>query len=59
MNAPPIIRVSKDAVRKLMRHGWNVYPLAAFGFLLGTIDPPCVHAALTQKKHTSLLDQQF
>ena len=30
-----MIQISKDAVRKLMRHGWNVYPLEAFGFLLG------------------------
>lgn len=22
-----MIQVSKDAVRKFMRHGWNVYPL--------------------------------
>lgn len=47
---PPILRVSKDAVRKLMRHGWNVYPLEAFGFLLGTVNPPCVHAALPTSK---------
>ena len=47
---PPMIQVSKDAVRKLMRHGWNVYPLEAFGFLLGTANPPCVHAALPTSK---------
>jgi hypothetical protein len=35
-----------------MRHGWNVYPLEAFGFLLGTVDPPCVHAALPTSKTT-------
>ena len=45
-----MIGVSKDAVRKLMRHGWNVYPLEAFGFLLGTANPPCVHAALPTSK---------
>ncbi len=33
-----------------MRHGWNVYPLQAFGFLLGTVNPPCVHAALPTSK---------
>lgn len=47
---PTIIQVSQDAVRKLMRHGWNVYPLEAFGFLLGTASPPCVHAALPASK---------
>lgn len=40
-----MIPVSKDAGRKLMRQGWNVYPLEAFGFVLGTANPPCVHAA--------------
>ena len=33
-----------------MRHGWNVYPLEAFAFLLGTANPPCVHAALPTSK---------
>jgi hypothetical protein len=50
MNTDHILQVSKDAVRKLMRHGWNVYPLEAFGFLLGTIEPPCVCAALPTSK---------
>jgi|GEM_PF-2286954 len=50
MSADHILHVSKDAVRKLMRHGWNVYPLEAFGFLLGTENPPCVHAALPTSK---------
>lgn len=45
-----ILQVSKDAIRKLMRHGWNVYPLEAFGFLLGTANPPCVYAALPISK---------
>ncbi|MDD4060279.1 MAG: WYL domain-containing protein [Kiritimatiellae bacterium] len=47
---PTMIAVSQDAVRKFMRHGWNVYPLEAFGFLLGTASPPCVHAALPASK---------
>lgn len=50
MRTDPKIQVSKDAVRKLMRHGWNVYPLEAFGFLLGTTNPPCVYAALPTSK---------
>ncbi len=35
-----ILQVSKDAVRKLMRHGWNVYPLDVFVFLMGTATGP-------------------
>ena len=45
-----MLLVSQEAVRKLMRHGWNVYPLEAFGFLLGTANPPCVYAALPTSK---------
>jgi hypothetical protein len=33
-----------------MRHGWNVYPLEAFGFLLGTANPSCVYASLPNSK---------
>ena len=50
MGTGNILQVSQDAVRKLMRHGWNVYPLEAFGLLLGTTTPPCVHAALPTTK---------
>ena len=50
MSTGLVIQVSKAAVRKVMRHGWNVYPLEAFGFLLGTATPPCVHAALPTSK---------
>jgi hypothetical protein len=38
-----MVQVSKDAVRKLILHGWHVYPLEAFGFLLGTVTPACVY----------------
>ncbi len=50
MKTGHILQVSQEAVRKLMRHGWNVYPLEAFGFLLGTANPPCVYAALPTSK---------
>jgi len=50
MSTGHILQVSQDAVRKLMRHGWNVYPLEAFGFLLGTTNPTSVCAALPTSK---------
>lgn len=46
MKTGHILLVSQEAVRKIMRHGWHVYPLEAFGFILGTTAPQCVHAAL-------------
>lgn len=44
---PPLI-LARDALVKVGKHAWNVYPLQAFGYLLGREDG--IHAALPFSK---------
>lgn len=41
-----MLTLSRDALLKMGRHSWNVYPFEAFGFLIGTSLPMEVYAAL-------------
>ena len=45
-----MILISREAIRRIARHGLHVYPLEAFGFLLGKTRPKRVHAALPVSK---------
>lgn len=42
--------ISREARIKVGRHAWNVYPLEAFGFLLGRSSEMAVYAALPCSK---------
>ncbi|MDD2700063.1 MAG: hypothetical protein PHH36_02380 [Sideroxydans sp.] len=41
-----MLTISREARIKVARHAWNVYPLEAFGFLLGRSSEQAVYAAL-------------
>ncbi len=38
--------LSREALVRIARHAWHVYPQEAFGYLLGTPDAASIHAAL-------------
>ena len=42
--------ISREVVVKIKKHGWNVYPLEAFGFLMGNADRTCIDACLPVSK---------
>lgn len=41
-----MITLSREAKLKVAKHAWNVFPLEAFGFLLGRMTDNTVYAAL-------------
>lgn len=45
-----MLTISREAKIKMGRHAWNVYPLEAFGFLLGRKSEGTVYAALPCSK---------
>ena len=45
-----MLTISREAKIKAGRHAWNVYPLEAFGFLLGRSAENTVYAALPCSK---------
>jgi hypothetical protein len=45
-----MIIISREALVKLGKHAWAVYPLEASGYLVGTLDPLQVFAALPCSK---------
>lgn len=45
-----MLTISREAKIKAGRHAWNVYPLEAFGFLLGRKSEGTVYAALPCSK---------
>ena len=45
-----MLTISREARIKVGRHAWNVFPLEAFGFLLGKKDDSAVYAALPCSK---------
>lgn len=47
-----MLTVSREAPVKIGKHAWNVYPLEAFGYLLGTPDGQQISAALPCSKTT-------
>lgn len=42
--------LSREAIVKIAKHAWNVYPLEAYGYLLGTSDQLKILAALPCSK---------
>ncbi len=45
-----MLTVSREATVKVGRHAWNVYPLEAFGYLLGRTSESAVLVALPNSK---------
>ncbi|MDZ4200964.1 MAG: hypothetical protein U1C96_02335 [Gallionella sp.] len=45
-----MLTISREVKIKVGRHAWNVYPLEAFGFLLGRSAENTVYAALPSSK---------
>ena len=45
-----MLTVSREALVKIGKHSWNVYPLEAFGFVLGTPDGKDISAVLPNSK---------
>jgi hypothetical protein len=45
-----LLTISREARIKVGRHAWNVYPLEAFGFLIGRSSEQAVYAALPCSK---------
>lgn len=44
------VTISRKATSKVTKHGLNVYPLEAYGFLIGTPAPAFIYAALPAGK---------
>jgi hypothetical protein len=51
-----VITISHKETSKARKHGLNVYPLEAYGFLIGSTSPKVVHAALPVGKTTHWYD---
>jgi hypothetical protein len=45
-----MLTVSREALVKLAKHSWNLYPLEAFGYLLGSSADNAIYAALPCSK---------
>lgn len=45
-----MLTVSREALVKLAKHSWNLYPLEAFGYLLGSSADKAIYAALPCSK---------
>lgn len=45
-----MLMISREALVKIGKHSWNVYPLEAFGFVLGTPDGQNILAVLPCSK---------
>jgi hypothetical protein len=45
-----MLTVSREALVKLAKHSWNLYPLEAFGYLLGSSADNVIYAALPCSK---------
>ncbi len=41
-----MLRISRNALSKATKHGLNVFPLEAFGLLIGSAEDNCIYAAL-------------
>lgn len=45
-----MLTISREVRNKISRHAWNVYPLEAFGYLLGKREDETIYAALPCSK---------
>lgn len=45
-----MLTISREALVKLAKHSWNLYPLEAFGYLLGSSADNAIYAALPCSK---------
>lgn len=56
-----MLTISREARIKVGRHAWNVFPLEAFGFLLGKADEEVVHVALpcSKTRYWRLFDDRW
>lgn len=56
-----MLTISREAQVKVGRHAWNVYPLEAFGFLLGRSSEMAVYVALpcSKTKRRDMFDDRW
>jgi hypothetical protein len=56
-----MITLSREAKLKVAKHAWNVFPLEAFGFLLGRMADNTVYAALPScnTRHPGIFEDRW
>jgi hypothetical protein len=56
-----MLKISRKAISKTAKHGLNVYPLEAFGLLIGSTERNCIYAALPAGKteHWNAINERY